>query len=188
MGSPGVNHDCLYPQTPGAYDPAPPGDLHHQLYRDQPASGRLLDREDPGTRVEGDTVRGSSSSGKSGTASISPCTCSTGFGSATSSRATSGAHLNTKTRRRSHRRTSPLDSPIPSDASLHVVDCDPDRDLLRTGQYTIGDQVFSFLGYIGMSLPNFLMALIFMYVSVVHLGWSVGGLFFPQPKLLKRRT
>lgn len=49
-----------------------------------------------------------------------------------------------------------------------------------TRQYSLGDQVFSFLGYIGMSLPNFLMALIIMYLSVVHLGWSVGGLFSPE--------
>lgn len=49
-----------------------------------------------------------------------------------------------------------------------------------TRQYSLGDQVFSFLGYIGMSLPNFLMALIIMYITVVHLGWSVGGLFSPE--------
>lgn len=48
-----------------------------------------------------------------------------------------------------------------------------------TRQYSIGDQIFSFLGYIGMSLPNFLLALIIMYFSVVKLGWSVGGLFSP---------
>ncbi len=49
-----------------------------------------------------------------------------------------------------------------------------------THQYSAGDQIFSFLGYIGMSLPNFLLALILMYLSVVHFGWSVGGLFSPE--------
>lgn len=48
-----------------------------------------------------------------------------------------------------------------------------------THQYSAGDQVFSLLGYIGLALPNFLLALILMYLSVVHFGWSVGGLFSP---------
>ena len=47
-------------------------------------------------------------------------------------------------------------------------------------QYSVGDQIFSFIAFIGMATPNFLLALILMYVSVVHLGWSVGGLFSPE--------
>jgi peptide/nickel transport system permease protein len=49
-----------------------------------------------------------------------------------------------------------------------------------TRQYSWWDQSLSFISFIGMSMPNFLLALILMYVSVVHFGWGVGGLFSPQ--------
>ncbi|MBS3934328.1 MAG: ABC transporter permease [Truepera sp.] len=49
-----------------------------------------------------------------------------------------------------------------------------------TRQYSFWDQSLSFISFIGMSMPNFLLALILMYVSVVHFGWGVGGLFSPQ--------
>lgn len=49
-----------------------------------------------------------------------------------------------------------------------------------TRQYSFSDQLLSFVAFIGMATPNFLLALILMYVSVVHFGWSVGGLFSPE--------
>ena len=44
-------------------------------------------------------------------------------------------------------------------------------------QYSIGDYVATFLGYLGMSMPSFMLALILLYISVIVLGNSVGGLF-----------
>jgi peptide/nickel transport system permease protein len=46
-------------------------------------------------------------------------------------------------------------------------------------QHSAGDVAFSLLGYIGLATPNFMLALIFMYLSVRYLGGSVGGLFSP---------
>lgn len=46
-----------------------------------------------------------------------------------------------------------------------------------THQYSLGDHVFTGIGFIGIATPNFLLALALMYLSVRHFGWSVGGLF-----------
>ena len=46
-----------------------------------------------------------------------------------------------------------------------------------THQYSLGDYSFTLLGFIGLATPNFLLALILMYVAFSTLGWSVGGLF-----------
>ena len=46
-----------------------------------------------------------------------------------------------------------------------------------THQYSLGDYSFTLLGFIGLATPNFLLALILMYVVFSTLGWSVGGLF-----------
>ena len=46
-----------------------------------------------------------------------------------------------------------------------------------THQYTVFDYVFTFLGFIGMATPGFLLALLVMYFSYTWLGISVGGLF-----------
>lgn len=46
-------------------------------------------------------------------------------------------------------------------------------------QYSPGDYVFTFLGFIGLATPNFLLALIFMYVGYSVFGVSAGGLFSP---------
>ena len=37
-----------------------------------------------------------------------------------------------------------------------------------------------FIGFIGLAIPNFLLALVLMYVGVPYFGQSVGGLFSPQ--------
>jgi len=47
-------------------------------------------------------------------------------------------------------------------------------------QYSFGDYLFTFLGFIGVAVPNFLLALVLMVGSYYFLGRSVGGLFSPQ--------
>jgi peptide/nickel transport system permease protein len=44
-------------------------------------------------------------------------------------------------------------------------------------QYSIGDYIFTFIGFIGLAVPNFLLALIIMYVGLRVFNISVGGLF-----------
>jgi peptide/nickel transport system permease protein len=44
-------------------------------------------------------------------------------------------------------------------------------------QYSIGDHGFTIIGYIGLATPNFLLALILMYLGHRWFGQSVGGLF-----------
>ena len=44
-------------------------------------------------------------------------------------------------------------------------------------QYSVGDYAATFLSYIGLATPNFLLALILMYVAFRYLGLDVGGLF-----------
>jgi peptide/nickel transport system permease protein len=47
-------------------------------------------------------------------------------------------------------------------------------------QYSIGDYVFSIIGFIGMATPGFLVALIAMYLAFTHWGDSLSGLFSPE--------
>jgi peptide/nickel transport system permease protein len=47
-------------------------------------------------------------------------------------------------------------------------------------QYSIGDYSFTFLGYLGLAIPNFLIALVLMWISLRYFGMSVGGLFSPE--------
>jgi len=47
-------------------------------------------------------------------------------------------------------------------------------------KYSAGDYVATFLGFIGLATPNFLIALVFMYISFKYFGQSVGGLFSPE--------
>ena len=49
-------------------------------------------------------------------------------------------------------------------------------------KYSIGDYVATTIGFIGLATPNFLLALILMYIGVVHFGTDVGGLFSPEYK------
>jgi peptide/nickel transport system permease protein len=46
-----------------------------------------------------------------------------------------------------------------------------------THQYSLLDYVFTFIGFIGLAIPNFLLALILMFLAFRYFGWSVGGLF-----------
>src|SRR5882724_7470411 len=47
-------------------------------------------------------------------------------------------------------------------------------------QYSVGDYVATTLGFIGLAIPNFLLALILMYAGFRYLGLSIGGLFSPE--------
>jgi peptide/nickel transport system permease protein len=47
-------------------------------------------------------------------------------------------------------------------------------------QYSAADYVFTFVGFIGLAVPNFLLALVLMYIGFSYFGQSVGGLFSPQ--------
>ncbi|MBA2665967.1 MAG: ABC transporter permease [Trueperaceae bacterium] len=44
-------------------------------------------------------------------------------------------------------------------------------------KYSIGDYVATFVGFIGLAIPNFLLALVLMYVSLTVFGYNPGGLF-----------
>jgi len=43
-------------------------------------------------------------------------------------------------------------------------------------QYSSGDYVLTFLGFLGLATPNFLLALVLMYLANVYFGISIGGL------------
>jgi peptide/nickel transport system permease protein len=50
-------------------------------------------------------------------------------------------------------------------------------------QYSIGDYLFTLVGFVGLAVPNFLLALVVMYLSFRLLGANVGGLFSPEFEL-----
>lgn len=47
-------------------------------------------------------------------------------------------------------------------------------------QYSVGDYFFGIVGFIGLATPNFLLALILMFLFYKYFGLSVGGLFSIQ--------
>ncbi|RMD65126.1 MAG: ABC transporter permease [Alphaproteobacteria bacterium] len=47
-------------------------------------------------------------------------------------------------------------------------------------QYSWGDYTLTFLGFIGLATPNFLLALVLLYFANVVFGTSLGGLMDPQ--------
>jgi peptide/nickel transport system permease protein len=44
-------------------------------------------------------------------------------------------------------------------------------------QYSLGDYFFTFLGFIGLGIPNFLIALILMWIAFAYFDTSITGLF-----------
>ncbi len=52
-------------------------------------------------------------------------------------------------------------------------------------RHSIGDHVFTFFGFIGLAVPNFILALTLMYIAYRYLGQSVGGLN-SRPNMPKR--
>jgi peptide/nickel transport system permease protein len=49
-----------------------------------------------------------------------------------------------------------------------------------THQYSAGDHGLTFLGFLGLATPNFLLALVLLYLGKVYFGTSIGGLMDPQ--------
>ncbi|MCZ6888011.1 MAG: ABC transporter permease, partial [Gammaproteobacteria bacterium] len=47
-------------------------------------------------------------------------------------------------------------------------------------QYSVGDYVLTSIGLMGLATPNFLLALILMYIGYEWFGVSIGGLFSPE--------
>ena len=47
-------------------------------------------------------------------------------------------------------------------------------------QYSIEDYTFTFIGFLGLATPDFLLALILLYISFAYFNVSVGGLFSPE--------
>ncbi len=47
-------------------------------------------------------------------------------------------------------------------------------------QYSPGDYIATFFGFLGVAIPNFLLALVLMYVAFKYFNQSVGGLFSPE--------
>jgi len=52
--------------------------------------------------------------------------------------------------------------------------------LVAVRQYSLWDYFWTFIGFIGLATPNFMLALILMYVAFRYFGQSVGGLFSPD--------
>jgi peptide/nickel transport system permease protein len=47
-------------------------------------------------------------------------------------------------------------------------------------QRSVIDYFFSFVGFIGLAIPDFLLALVLMYLAYTYFGLSIGGLFSPD--------
>ena len=44
-------------------------------------------------------------------------------------------------------------------------------------QYSVGDYVATFVGFIGLAVPSFMLALVLMYIGFKYFNASIGGLF-----------
>ncbi len=47
-------------------------------------------------------------------------------------------------------------------------------------KYSIADYIVTFLSFLGLAVPSFLLALVLMYIAAVKFGQEVGGLFSEQ--------
>ena len=61
---------------------------------------------------------------------------------------------------------------------VHVVSI-PIAIYSATRQYSLGDYIATFIGYIGLATPSFLLALILLYYTNRWFGVSIGGLYDP---------
>ncbi|WP_114947144.1 ABC transporter permease [Microvirga calopogonii] len=62
---------------------------------------------------------------------------------------------------------------------IHVVSI-PIAIYSATRQYSVGDYLATFIGYIGLATPSFLLALILLYYMNRWFGISIGGLYDPE--------
>lgn len=51
-----------------------------------------------------------------------------------------------------------------------------------TNQYSIFDYVLTFIGFLGRAIPNFMLALVLLWIGFAYLGTDVSGLFSPEFK------
>jgi peptide/nickel transport system permease protein len=49
-----------------------------------------------------------------------------------------------------------------------------------THQYSVPDYLFTFVGFIGLAIPNFMIALVFLWLAFSAFGINLGGLFSEQ--------
>lgn len=47
-------------------------------------------------------------------------------------------------------------------------------------KYSVGDYAATLFGFVGLAVPNFLLALVMMYIAFKYFGQSVGGLVSPE--------
>jgi len=47
-------------------------------------------------------------------------------------------------------------------------------------QYSVSDYVATFIGFIGLAVPNFLLALVILYFGFILFNANIGGLFTPE--------
>jgi peptide/nickel transport system permease protein len=47
-------------------------------------------------------------------------------------------------------------------------------------QYSVGDYLATFIGFIGLAVPNFLLALVILYLGFILFNAHIGGLFSPE--------
>ena len=47
-------------------------------------------------------------------------------------------------------------------------------------QHSLGDYFFTFIGFSGLAIPDFLLGLVLMYIAFAYFGMSVGGLLSPD--------
>src|SRR3989441_5563288 len=47
-------------------------------------------------------------------------------------------------------------------------------------QYSLGDYIATFVGFIGLAVPNFLLALVLLYLGFALFNANIGGLFSPD--------
>lgn len=47
-------------------------------------------------------------------------------------------------------------------------------------KYSLGDYLATFFGFLGLAIPDFLLALVLMFVAFKYFNQSVGGLFSPE--------
>jgi peptide/nickel transport system permease protein len=52
--------------------------------------------------------------------------------------------------------------------------------LSATRQYSIVDYAATFFGFLGLGVPNFMLALVLMWIAFAYFDSSVGGLFSPE--------
>jgi peptide/nickel transport system permease protein len=62
---------------------------------------------------------------------------------------------------------------------VHIVSI-PIAIYSATRQYSVGDYIATFIGYVGLATPSFLLALILLFYTNRWFGISIGGLYDPR--------